>query len=115
MGGADEAYYYWENWGRFWEEDSKALEWLRGIVKPPSAAQWRSLKAYVLVEQLLVLLPVKYSIVKWLNVSETHFWVPKLVIKTTIEELIPLLPWSNGMLLVAITRPHRRSISGLIS
>ena len=39
MGGADEAYYYWENWGRFWEEDSKALEWLRGIVKPPSAAQ----------------------------------------------------------------------------
>jgi hypothetical protein len=39
IGGADEAYYYWENWGRFWEEDSKSLEWLRGIVKPPSAAQ----------------------------------------------------------------------------
>jgi len=32
LGGADEAYYYWEYWGRFWEEDPKALEWLRGMM-----------------------------------------------------------------------------------
>jgi len=32
LGGADEAYYYWEHWGRFWEEDPKALEWLRGMM-----------------------------------------------------------------------------------
>jgi tetratricopeptide (TPR) repeat protein len=31
LGGADEAYYYWEHWGQFWEEDPKPLEWLRGI------------------------------------------------------------------------------------
>jgi tetratricopeptide (TPR) repeat protein len=31
VGGADEAYYYWQNWGQFWEEDPEALEWLRGI------------------------------------------------------------------------------------
>jgi len=31
LGGADEAYYYWEHWGQFWEEDPEALEWLRGI------------------------------------------------------------------------------------
>ena len=29
LGGADEAYYYWERWRRFWEEDPKALDWLR--------------------------------------------------------------------------------------
>lgn len=34
LGGADEAYYYWERWGRFWGEESKAIEWLRGIVRP---------------------------------------------------------------------------------
>jgi len=28
LGGTDEAYYYWEHWGRFWEEDPEALEWL---------------------------------------------------------------------------------------
>ncbi len=33
VGGADEAYYYWEQWGQFWEEDTKALEWLREIMK----------------------------------------------------------------------------------
>ncbi|MBM4461779.1 MAG: tetratricopeptide repeat protein [Chloroflexi bacterium] len=31
VGGADEAYYYWEDWGKFWEEDPEALEWLRAI------------------------------------------------------------------------------------
>jgi tetratricopeptide (TPR) repeat protein len=29
MGGADEAYYYWERSGRFWEADTEAIEWLR--------------------------------------------------------------------------------------
>lgn len=33
MGGADEAYYYWERWGQFWEEDPEALEWLRGTMR----------------------------------------------------------------------------------
>jgi len=33
VGGADEAYYYWEQWGRFWEEDTQALEWLKGIIR----------------------------------------------------------------------------------
>ena len=32
-GGADEAYYYWEHWGRFWGKDPEALEWLRGITR----------------------------------------------------------------------------------
>ncbi len=34
LGGTDEAYYYWEHSGHFWEEDHKALEWLRGVVRP---------------------------------------------------------------------------------
>lgn len=33
LGGADEAYYYWEQWGQFWKEDAEALEWLRGIMR----------------------------------------------------------------------------------
>jgi tetratricopeptide (TPR) repeat protein len=33
VGGADEAYYYWQHWGQFWEEDPEALEWLRGITR----------------------------------------------------------------------------------
>jgi tetratricopeptide (TPR) repeat protein len=33
LGGTDQAYYYWEHSGHFWEEDHKALEWLRGVVK----------------------------------------------------------------------------------
>jgi hypothetical protein len=33
LGGADEAYYYWEQCGRFWEEDPEALEWLRAITR----------------------------------------------------------------------------------
>jgi len=33
VGGADEAYYYWERWGQFWEEDTEALEWLRKTVR----------------------------------------------------------------------------------
>ena len=33
LGGADEAYYYWERWGQFWEEDPEALEWLRGLTR----------------------------------------------------------------------------------
>ncbi|MBM2832323.1 MAG: hypothetical protein HW414_1375 [Dehalococcoidia bacterium] len=32
VGGADEAYYYWEHYGQFWEEDTEALEWLRKTV-----------------------------------------------------------------------------------
>ncbi len=31
MGGADEAYSYWQHWGSLWQEDPKALEWLRGM------------------------------------------------------------------------------------
>ena len=37
VGGADQAYYYWEHAGRFWEEDPKATEWLRGIARPAEA------------------------------------------------------------------------------
>ena len=33
MGGADEAYYYWEHCGQFWEEDTEALEWLRKTLR----------------------------------------------------------------------------------
>ena len=33
MGGADEAYYYWEHCGQFWEEDTEVLEWLRKTVR----------------------------------------------------------------------------------
>ena len=33
MGGADEAYCYWEHCGQFWEEDTEALEWLRKTVR----------------------------------------------------------------------------------
>ena len=32
MGGTDEAYYYWEHCGQFWEEDTEVLEWLRKTV-----------------------------------------------------------------------------------
>jgi len=32
VGGADEAYYYWEYSGRFWKQDAEALEWLREII-----------------------------------------------------------------------------------
>lgn len=39
VGGADEAYYYWEHWGQFWEEDPKALEWLREIMKQARKAR----------------------------------------------------------------------------
>jgi len=37
VGGADEAYYYWERSGPLWTEDAPALEWLRVTVK--SAAE----------------------------------------------------------------------------
>jgi len=33
VGGADEAYYYWERWGQFWEGDAEALKWLRKTVR----------------------------------------------------------------------------------
>jgi len=33
VGGTDEAYYYWERWGQFWEEDTEAVEWLRKTVR----------------------------------------------------------------------------------
>jgi len=39
VGGADEAYYYWEGWGQFWEEDPEALEWLREIMKQARKAR----------------------------------------------------------------------------
>jgi hypothetical protein len=42
VGGADQAYYYWEHAGRFWEEDPKATEWLRGIARPAEAHQGKS-------------------------------------------------------------------------
>lgn len=29
VGGADEAYYYWQEWGSLWKETPGALEWLR--------------------------------------------------------------------------------------
>lgn len=32
-GGADEAYYSWEHWGRFWAENSEVLEWLKAIMR----------------------------------------------------------------------------------
>lgn len=37
-GGADEAYYYWEHWERFWGKDPKALEWLREITRRTNKA-----------------------------------------------------------------------------
>ncbi len=42
VGGTDEAYYYWEHWGRFWEEDPDALEWLRGITRPSRSGPLRN-------------------------------------------------------------------------
>jgi tetratricopeptide (TPR) repeat protein len=33
VGGADEAYYYWEDSGSFWEQDADTLEWLRKIME----------------------------------------------------------------------------------
>ena len=33
VGGADEAYDYWERWEQFWKEDPEALEWLREVMK----------------------------------------------------------------------------------
>lgn len=35
LGGTDQAYYYWEHSGHFWEEDYKALEWLRAVMRSP--------------------------------------------------------------------------------
>jgi len=31
VGGADEAYYYWKDSGRFWKQDTETLEWLNKI------------------------------------------------------------------------------------
>jgi len=39
LGGADEAYYYWERWGQFWEEDPEVLEWLRGMTRQAAKAR----------------------------------------------------------------------------
>jgi len=33
VGGADEAYYYWEQWGKFWEDDPDVFEWFKGNLK----------------------------------------------------------------------------------
>lgn len=38
MGGADEAYYYWQRWGQYWQEDAEALNWLRKTVGPVAKA-----------------------------------------------------------------------------
>jgi tetratricopeptide (TPR) repeat protein len=35
LGGADQAYYYWEHSGHFWEEDHEAIKWLRAVVGSP--------------------------------------------------------------------------------
>jgi tetratricopeptide (TPR) repeat protein len=32
MGGADEAYYYWKDSGKFWEQDTETMEWLKKIM-----------------------------------------------------------------------------------
>jgi hypothetical protein len=29
IGGPDEAYYYWQQWGIFWQADPEALKWLK--------------------------------------------------------------------------------------
>ncbi len=42
VGGADEAYYYWEHLGRFWEEDAEVLEWLREIMRQAAIKTNRS-------------------------------------------------------------------------
>jgi len=42
VGGADEAYYYWEQSGQFWQEDAEALEWLRETMKQVTAKTQRS-------------------------------------------------------------------------
>lgn len=36
-GGADEAYYYWERWGQFWEKDSEVYVCLRRILGAPKS------------------------------------------------------------------------------
>jgi tetratricopeptide (TPR) repeat protein len=42
VGGADEAYYYWEHWGRFWKEDPEVFEWLKEIMRQTSKPSRRS-------------------------------------------------------------------------
>ena len=42
LGGADEAYYYWERWGQFWEEDPESLEWLRGTMRQTTKPRRRA-------------------------------------------------------------------------
>ena len=42
VGGADQAYYYWEHAGRFWEEDPKVTEWLRGTAGSAEVHQAKS-------------------------------------------------------------------------
>ena len=41
VGGADEAYYYWEQAGRFWKKDAEALEWLREVMKQAATKRRR--------------------------------------------------------------------------
>ena len=38
LGGDDEAYYYWEHCGQFWEEDPEAVEWLKEITRQTAKA-----------------------------------------------------------------------------
>ena len=42
VGGVDQAYHYWKHAGRFWEEDPKATEWLRGTAGPAEVHQAES-------------------------------------------------------------------------
>jgi hypothetical protein len=47
LGGADQAYYYWEHSGHFWEEDYKALEWLRAVMKSPRGHRGKGQQPYL--------------------------------------------------------------------
>ena len=39
VGGPDQAYYYWERSGQFWQSDLGALEWLRNTTRPSTKAR----------------------------------------------------------------------------
>lgn len=41
VGGADEAHYYWQRWGEFWEDD-EALKWLRETMRQVIKARGRT-------------------------------------------------------------------------
>jgi hypothetical protein len=39
LGSAEEAYEYWQRYGRFWKKAPGALEWLKGAVKEPQTLE----------------------------------------------------------------------------